>query len=77
MVKPISVSIRASRVFVQSLKALADSKGVRVADLTKKAIDDCLGNELAPFLVFFTSNVNPDGQSTISIDNTVGGAKEE
>lgn len=72
--RPISVSIRADRIFTQSLKALAQVKGTTVADLTREALDKCLGSELTPFLVFFTNSVNADRQSASNGDSGPGAA---
>jgi hypothetical protein len=72
--KPISVSIRAPKSYTLGLKALAESKGTTVADLTRKAVDDCLGIELAPFLVFFAQNVYSDSHSKQSKDSSGPGA---
>jgi hypothetical protein len=72
--KPISVSIRAPKSYTLSLKALAESKGTTVADLTRKAVDDCLGTELAPFLVFFAQRVYDGSQSQQSKDSGGGAA---
>lgn len=72
--KPISVSIRADRIYTQSLKALAQSKETTVADLTRESLDKCLGGELTPYLVFFTKSVNAGRQNASNDDSGPGAA---
>lgn len=57
MDKPVAVSMRGDKVMLQSLKALAQSKGKVVADLTREAINTVYGDELAPYISFFTKSV--------------------
>lgn len=64
-----AVSMRADDILLQSLKALARTKGKTMADLTRDAVDAYLGVELKPFIVFFTDAVNRDGQKSITGGN--------
>lgn len=65
-----AVSLRANRPYVQSLRALAEKKGVTVADLVRDALDAQLGEELKSFVIFFANSGNDDSQSTIA--NSIG-----
>lgn len=51
-----SVSVIGDREYINLLKALAATKGISLAKLTRDALDNAYGNELETFVAFFDAS---------------------
>jgi predicted DNA-binding ribbon-helix-helix protein len=68
MDKATSVSVRASRPYLQALRELAKRRNTRVASLVRDALDKAYGDDLSPLSSFFEETVNELGRISIKVD---------
>lgn len=68
MDKAISVSVRASRPYLQALRELAKRRNTKVASLVRAALDKEYGNELSLLSSFFEESVNELGRISTKVD---------
>lgn len=69
MDKATSVSVRASRPYIQALGELAKRRKTRVASLVREALDRVYGEELTTLALFFEESDNKLGRITTKIDD--------
>lgn len=69
MDKATSVSVRASRPYLQALRELAKRRNTKVASLVRAALDKEYGDELSTLSLFFEETVNELGRIPMKLDN--------
>jgi hypothetical protein len=66
--KSTSVSVRGDRDYINTLRALAAKRGITLAELTRRALDEAYGDEAEAMSSFFANDVASKQQTLHEVE---------